>query len=886
MDRNVTKSKNNRKQMVLAVVIPVFVVALTVAVCLQFYNRYIDRVLYAERLSQMQDVTSQLFTGLEDVVENQWETAQSQCNHLAEQNPATTDELVMYMQKHHRLDLLGSEYADIIAVDNLGRYYTQNGPRGMLDAMDLLTDNPERITYLYNSMTEDKTLMVFLIRLDEPLELMRDERPVSITYYGISKNMHELEQYFDCAAYSAHNDVYVLDTAGSKLFQSSNADLLSGHNAYAVLQHMRHLHGGSFEESHRELDENGVSYSNAVEGKTEYYYSLYRMENAAWVIFFLVPSDFVATNTVTMINTTVLLIMIFAAVLVIMCSLSIFLILRTKQRQALLIERENNEALESINRKLDQNNAALSKAVHEAEKATREAREANKAKSSFLANMSHDIRTPMNAIVGITELMNHETGLSEKMHSYIVKIQNSSRYLLSLINDILDMSKIESGEVRLVSEPFGLADVLWQADSLIRAQTSAKMQDFTVRIHDIVHEFLIGDNVRLRQIFMNLLTNAVKYTPPRGKIELDLYELPCEAPDRAKFKIVVTDNGCGMSSDFIGHIFEPFTRAESSATCKIRGTGLGMSITKSIVDMMHGEIHVESKPDEGSRFYVELTFPIDRNIKKELCVKRLLLIGGDELLYRNILADLAETDASLTAAAEENEALALIEKSCPDVILLANRLFSPDLSSIIEKLRKQTDRCAGRHIPIFCVDYASYEQNFAIALKSGADALMVRPFFASELNGTIKKQCVLSPDEEARPISVLSGKRFLCAEDNALNAEILSALLQTVGASCVIYADGEEIVRAFRDVRPGEFDAILMDVQMPKMNGYEASRAIRASENPLGKTIPIVAMTANAFSEDVTESLASGMDAHISKPLDMAKLEQIFSESYHSLRRQ
>lgn len=288
-------------------------------------------------------------------------------------------------------------------------------------------------------------------------------------YYGISRSMTELTPYFSCEAYNDNNSVYVVDNNGSKLFSDANNTLLQGHNLYAVLEKMEYLHGSSFDKARQELSEHKIAYSNAILNGEEYYYSLYQMESAEWTLLFLVPSACVASNTVSLIHTTVRLILIFALIMVCVCAILIYIVLRIKQKQAIAAERRNTEAFKEINRELDRKNAELSQAVERAETATRQAEAASRAKSEFLSNMSHDIRTPMNAIVGITNLMEHEGNTSDRLRGYIQKIKFSSRHLLSLINDILDMSKIESNEVELNLEKVSLAEQVGQVDSIIRS---------------------------------------------------------------------------------------------------------------------------------------------------------------------------------------------------------------------------------------------------------------------------------------------------------------------------------------------------------------------------------------------------------------------------------
>ena len=511
----------------------------------------------------------------------------------------------------------------------------------------------------------------------------------------------------------------------------------------------------------------------------------------------------------------------------------------------------------------------LQESQEELKEALLQAESASAAKTTFLNNMSHDIRTPMNAIVGITNLMEHEEGLSDKLHDYIQKVQLSSRHLLGLINDILDMSRIESNEVTLGREQVSLAEQIGQIDSIIRAQTNEHEQTFHIYVSEIAHEYLLCDGVRLRQIFLNLLSNAVKYTPNGGEIVFELAEVPCSVPGHAKFIYTVTDNGYGMTPEFMEHIFEPFTRAENSVTNKVQGTGLGMAITKNIVDLMGGEIRVESEIGKGSRFEVTVTLEIDENTDCKVGVDKVLLVSGEDRLIRNVKAAISQSSVQFHSVSTEEEAVDWLTQNQTDVILLAGCLKNKNLLETVNILRKLSENA----VLIFCIDYAQEEHVQNMLAESGIDGMVLRPFFLSNLALAIARIRTNSVTK-TKNNTILNGMRFLCAEDNELNAEILREIMNMYGASCTICTDGVEIVNEFKTVKPGEYDAILMDVQMPNMNGIEATRAIRNSENPLGKTIPIIAMTANAFSEDVQHCIGAGMNAHVPKPLDIAVLER------------
>ena len=414
-------------------------------------------------------------------------------------------------------------------------------------------------------------------------------------------------------------------------------------------------------------------------------------------------------------------------------------------------EKRNNELHLQTMKEMEVVNQKLKKAKNVATEALQTAENANKAKTDFLSNMSHDIRTPMNAIIGITSLIRHDAGNKAKVIEYADKIDISSQHLLGIINDVLDMSKIEAGKTVFKYSDFSILDLMQELDTIFHTQIYEKQQTLTIIKENIQHEWVNGDQVHLMQIFSNLLSNAVKYTQEGGEIQFFVEECETKSSVYAKYRFLVSDNGMGMSADFKDTIFDAFTRAESSLTNKIQGTGLGMAITKNLVEAMGGTIDVESELGQGSCFEVLLDLKI------------------------------AE-DRTVALAAQE-----------------------------------ETDEQDG---------------------------------------------------------NILQGMKFLCAEDNELNAEILTELLKIEGAECTICENGEEILKAFEQSAPGDYDMILMDIQMPVMNGYEATKAIRRSSHELAKTIPIIAMTANAFSEDIQHSLAAGMNAHVSKPVEMKVLEK------------
>ncbi len=503
------------------------------------------------------------------------------------------------------------------------------------------------------------------------------------------------------------------------------------------------------------------------------------------------------------------------------------------------------------------------------------AKSANEAKSNFLSNMSHDIRTPMNAIVGFSVLLERNASEPELVREYTRKIMASSHHLLSLINDVLDMSKIESGKTSLNLERFSLPDLLEEINIIITPQAKAKAQEFCIHTQGMPPNDLMGDRLRLNQILFNLLSNAVKYTPTEGKIDFTVQELPEPSPQFTKLRFIVKDTGIGMSEEFIQEIFQPFSREKNSVVNKIQGTGLGMAITKSLVDLMGGIIRVESAPGKGSTFTVELSFSRVEEETQDAWfrqkITRMLVADDEEEICLNIREMMHDTGvdvgyvtdgrAAVDAAVHAHE-----RHSDFDVILLDWKMPQMDGVETARAIREKI----GSDVPILVLTSYDWSDIEAEARQAGINAFMPKPFFTSTFFQTIKPLFFPTETEpQSAPSGVMDGKLFLVAEDNELNAEILTEMLLIEGAKCELAQNGKAALELFENSEPGRYDLILMDVQMPIMNGYEATRAIRALPRPDAKSIPIVAMTANTFAEDVKNALDAGMNAHLAKPIDM-----------------
>ena len=572
------------------------------------------------------------------------------------------------------------------------------------------------------------------------------------TAIGTLYDHSKLDSMLSVKSYNGNAYLFMLDNDGNITYTNQKEDKFFRN--YFLLKHLKGDQAITEEEAdslQKKLDgrEQGVE---LVESDKPYYLGYCPIENNNTMLICIVEKS-VVDNVLRDYQKTIVFETILMAGFILLLFAGLFYSIsrRSLAEQKAEYEKRNNEIQTQAMKEMEESNKKLKKAKNITTEALQTAENANKAKTDFLSNMSHDIRTPMNAIIGMTSLIRHDAGNKAKVIEYADKIDISSQHLLGIINDVLDMSKIEAGKTVFKYTDFSILDFITELNTIFHSQIDEKNQTLTIIKENIRHEWVNGDQVHLMQIFSNLVSNAVKYTQEGGKIQFLVEECETKSSVYAKYRFLVSDNGMGMSADFKDTIFDAFTRAESSMTNKIQGTGLGMAITKNLVEAMGGTIDVESELGQGSCF--------------------------------EVLIDLRIAEDRFVSSAEQ------VEKDEP----------------------------AG---------------------------------------------------------NVLKGMRFLCAEDNELNAEILMELLKIEGAECTICENGKRVLEAFEQSAPGDYDMILMDVQMPVMNGYEATKAIRRSSHELAKTIPIIAMTANAFSEDIQHSLAAGMNAHVSKPVEMKVLEK------------
>lgn len=510
---------------------------------------------------------------------------------------------------------------------------------------------------------------------------------------------------------------------------------------------------------------------------------------------------------------------------------------------------------------------------------------ASRSKSEFLSNMSHDIRTPMNAIVGMTSIALTNIDNTERVQDCLKKITLSSRHLLGLINDVLDMSKIESGKMNLNVERVSLREVMDSIVVIVQPQMKEKQQKFNVFIYDIVSENVLCDGVRLNQILLNLLSNAVKYTPEGGSIEVALHET--ESPkgdDYVRILIQVRDNGIGMSEEFQKHIFDSFTRDDNKRVHKIEGTGLGMTITKYIVDAMEGEIKVTSKLGVGSEFCVTLDLKRSDEQEKDMVLPdfTMLVVDDDRQLCESTAASLKSIGVRAEWTLDGESAIQIVKEHHAahndyHIILLDWKLPGMDGIRTAKELRRQL----GNDVPILLVSAYDCSEIEEEAREAGVNGFLSKPLFRSTLYYGLKPYTDSSFETsvEEKIDMDFSGKRVLVAEDNDLNWEIANELLQMLGLQLDWAENGQICADMFRQSPVGYYDAVLMDIRMPVKDGYEATEMIRSMDRP-DATLPIIAMTADAFYEDIQKCLDYGMNAHVAKPIDIKEISRVLSRCF------
>lgn len=875
-----------KKQIKLAPVVAViFVLALALTYFLMSDSmKSVNDVTEQEALALLTENAVQMDSIIENQLTNNWKQIDTICVALENMENHSAEMVASFLHNS------SPEAYNMLLLSNEGSCLNSSGEWGIKQiSKDLLPliQGQERILLLRQD--KDKDILMFGTRI-KPFFVEEKEMNFLFVYYKLDSYLSLLKM----ESFGGNGQIRIIDSKGTTLLHSDNlSDSENRYLFFGTFKNAEFLQHDVVKdsESFREYVLSGKSDAIHVvlESGENKIISFSKIPDLDWHIIISIDQSLVMgtrLKSVENISRTSLL----AVMFIVLFSLIIisFIVYQSQKKT-----KAQNRELENLNEQLRENNASLEEARHLAEQSFYVAEEANKAKSTFLSNMSHDIRTPMNAIIGYTTLALTNATNTEKVKDYLGKILSSSNHLLSLINDILDMSRIESGKIKIDETEANLSDMLHDIKTIINGQIHAKQLELFMDVIDVSDEDVICDKTRINQVLLNLLSNAIKFTPSGGTVSVRVAQIHNAPAGKGLYEIRVKDTGIGMSPEFAEHVFEPFERERSSTVSKIQGTGLGMAISKNIIDMMGGKIEVHSEPDKGTEFIITLELRLQseqRSVEKikELTGLKALVVDDDFNTCDSITKMLVQVGMRSEWTLSGKEAVLRARQSIEmndafHAYIIDWRL--PDMNGI--EVTRQI-RALGDNTPIIILTAYDWSDIEAEARAAGVTGFCSKPMFMSDLRESLlnalghrqkKEESVLPVTKET---DSFKGKRLLLVEDNELNREIAYEILNEYGFIVDTAENGKEAVDKISASKHGDYDLVLMDIQMPVMNGYDATRGIRALKDTVLADIPIVAMTANAFDEDRRAAAECGMNGFISKPINMDEVIAVLHNAFCS----
>lgn len=806
------------------------------------YIHYSKETIYQNGAGQLHETALQLADSMEKQTERQWDMLELFLAYFALRDYESLEKA----QQEWQMKSEGT----LCFLDENGVYYYSDKRVPMVnnDKVTKLLVNTGQKEILTDVYVDGVDQIVYLISI-EPIKIGN----TVIRAIGLSYDKEDMFRVLDLQAYGQKANLYVINEDGTIIFRNSKVNGAVGYNLRKELEQYTFIKGKQkITQPLSQLSgEEIMIFDNGAEKK---YICFVKTGMEHCYLAITVPVNIVSGGVQRM--------SAFAGILSAVQGILLFII--------------------GVNTLF----VFLSNILCAKERERAGAEAASRAKSEFLSNMSHDIRTPLNAVIGMTAIAKNHADNPAKVLECLTKITHSGRQLLGLINDILDMSKIESGKMSLNKDTMSMPDVIENIAAIISSQAKQQQLDFRVCVKEVRHEKIQCDAVRFSQIFLNILSNAVKFTPKGGTVTFLIQEQPSDKGNKhARYELVVEDTGIGMEPGFVDTIFETFTRARDSKVDKIEGSGLGMAITKCIVDMMEGQIQVESEAGHGTRFTVTLEFPVDEEAEQLTSLQGLtaLVVDNDIELCLGAAAALEALGIEAEWTRDIAQAVTLVEKHRKKgqgfhVVLLDWAMCGSNGVRTAHEIRKAMDGDDS----IIIVTANDWIDMVEEAKAAGVDGFLPKLFFQSTLyygiSGLLHRKKEKDETEEA---PALEGIHILVAEDNNINWEITQELLTIHGAILSRAENGMDCLRILRESAPGEYEAILMDIQMPVMDGYEAARQIRRLERADLKQIPIIAMTANAFDEDIRNAREAGMNGHLSKPIELDKLIKTVKSLIH-----
>ncbi len=825
-------------------------IALIVAAVTAVTAWRMSRGLFEERAQNANSLMEKISQNIGLVMDKYGESAEYNASLMSKRNPESLEEALEYLKT---MSDFMEEGTGLFFIDQDGDCYTSDGVRFRWEDYSWLPDDEDHKFSVFSlpALGDSEEHMIFAAKLPNAVFAGKKE----IEYLCLYLDIGIMDDIIETAGYGKDSMMMIIRSNGTYVYHQTKENSPSiSYNFKKQLSLLEYMQGTSAEKALNDI-ENGIADCVYVRINNSKYFILYHKLNIDdWLAVLVLPERIVSSHSWNFMQ-IMLLGMLFNAIVFFASILGLIL---WALHQKKLQQRKVNLQLQRI---------------AEAE------RHANAAKTNFLSSMSHDIRTPMNAIIGMTTLASKHLDDKDYIKDSLEKIRLAGNHLLMLINDIMDISKIESGKLTLNPNVLSLADCVTNLVNIVRPQIKSKGQDFEACVHGIKHEYLVADELRLNQVYVNLLTNAVKYTPEGGKIRLDIFEesLP-EKPDYVKIIYVVEDNGIGMSPEYMEKMYHSFTRASDSRVNKIQGSGLGLAICKQMVDLMEGTILCESKLNEGTKFTVTLELPIAEGISDDRSLPniRVLLADDDKSFLENASETLCELGLAPDCADSGKAAVAMVENSLAQgskyqIVIVDWKMPDMDGIETARAIRKRT----GDKEPTIILSSHDRTDIEDIAREAGVNGFIDKPFFKSTVYYELSKYFDGPPEESANEeytAEDITGLHILVAEDNDLNWEITHDILDMYGITCVRAENGKDCVEKMFSSEDGEFDLILMDVQMPFMNGKEASRLLRGSDRKYVRDIPIIAMTADAFAEDIISCQEAGMNGHVPKPVDFKLL--------------